>query len=205
MEALLEFIRQDTGGWALGVIFLAAALEYMVPPFPADTVVLAGALLVIAGAHSFWVVLLVAVVGGMLGAWSHYLLGRWWFSSPREGRLSKIMARIASPEAMERFFEAFRKRGLWLIIFNRALVGVRAVTFLGAGAAQLPLGPTMLAGLVSHIAWTLAILGLGVSVGDNWEKIQEVFSVYKTVVYAVGGVAVAAYLGYRWFSRKKRE
>ncbi len=76
MELLLEWVRTHAGPWALLAIFGGAAAEYMVPPLPADSVVLAGALLVIAGHHSFLVVFAVAVAGGMCGAMSHYWLGR---------------------------------------------------------------------------------------------------------------------------------
>ena len=95
------------------------------------------------------------------------------------------------------------RRGMWAIAVNRALPGVRAVTFFAAGVARLPLGKTMAFGLISNIGWTLAILALGTAVGESAEKIESVFAVYKTVLYSLGGAAVVALLVVWWW-RKRR-
>lgn len=203
MELLLEWVRTHAGPWALAVIFGGAALEYMVPPLPADSVVLAGALLVISGQHSFAAVLLAAVAGGMFGAMSHYWLGHRFLKADAMAN-NKWVRRLTGKSGIETFFARFRKYGMWVIVFNRALPGVRAVTFVAAGAARLPFGRTMLAGLVSHTAWILMILGVGVSVGQSWEKIEAAFSVYQTVVYTVAGVALVAYVGVRLVRRRRR-
>lgn len=202
MEALLELVRDNAGGWALLAVFAGAALEYMVPPLPADSVVLAAALLVVAGSHDFITVFAVAVLGGMTGAALHYALGR-KLSVDGKLRGQARIERWLGEGSIDRFFGAFRRYGMWVIVFNRAMPGVRAVTFLAAGAARLPLTSTMIAGLVSHMAWILLILGVGVSVGESWEKIEAAFDVYQKVVYAVAASAGLAYVGYRWMRRRR--
>jgi membrane-associated protein len=201
MELILEWIR-TAGPWALVAIFGGAAAEYMVPPLPADSVVLAGALLVVSGEFSFGTVFLVAVAGGMLGALSHYYIGARLMKS---GKLigNKWVEKLTGKGGIEKFFVAFKRRGMWLIVFNRALPGVRAVTFLAAGAAGLPFAPTMLAGLISHSAWIAMILAVGVSIGESWEKIEAAFDLYQRVVYVLGGVGLVAYLGFRWFRSRR--
>ena len=203
MEQVLDFIRSHPGEWGLLIIFVAAALEYLIPPLPADTVVLAGALLVLAGAHSFERVAVAAICGGVLGALGHYALGR--ACSQPNGALKgqRHFDRLLGEGSIERFFAAFRKYGLWVIALNRAFPGVRAVTFVAAGAARLPLVPVMLAGLVSNVAWTLAILTLGLAVGESWEKIEAAFLVYKRVVYGGAVTLAAAYFLYRYVRRRR--
>ncbi len=203
MEDVLQFIQENAGIWGLAAVFVAAALEYLLPPLPADTVVLSGPSLVVAGAWSFASVATAAVLGGLLGALIHFELGR---SIPRKDgqvRGQKYLNRIAGEGALERFFEAFRKHGMWVIAFNRAFPGVRAVTFIAAGCAGLPRGKTMAYGLISNVAWTLALLGLGVSVGANWEKIQAVFAVYKTAVYSLGGIGLTVFVVYKILRRRR--
>ena len=204
MEHLLDLVRDYAGPWALAAIFLGAALEYMLPPLPADSVVLAGSLLVVSGQQTFLTVLAVAVAGGMTGALSHYLLGRALLHPDGKMRGQRWVERVAGAGSLERFFELFRRRGMWVVVFNRALPGVRAVTFLAAGAARLPVGRTMIAGLVSHVAWIAAILWLGISIGGSWEKIEAAFHVYQKGVYAVAGVGLVAYVGYRLWRRRQR-
>ncbi len=201
MEVILEWIRQ-AGPWALLAIFGGAAAEYMVPPLPADTVVLAGALLVVSGEFSFVTVFLVAVAGGMLGALSHYYMGARLMNS---GKLTgnKWVEKFTGKGGIEKFFDAFQRHGMWLIVFNRALPGVRAVTFLAAGAAGLPFARTMFAGLISHSAWIAMILGVGVSLGESWERIEAAFELYQRVVYVFGAVAVVGYVAFKWYRRRK--
>lgn len=187
----------------MAAVFVAAALEYLLPPLPADTVVLSGSLLVLAGAWSFAAVALSAVLGGLLGALVHFEIGRGLATKDGKVRGQKYLERIAGEGAMARFFGAFRKHGMWVIAFNRAFPGVRAVTFIAAGCAGLPRMKTMAYGLISNVGWTLALLGLGVSVGANWEKIQAVFAVYKTAVYSLGGIGLTVFVLYKILRRRR--
>lgn len=187
---MLDFVRENHGAWTLVVLFLAAALEYMIPPLPADSVVLAGSLLVLAGAWPLPVVAAVAIAGGMVGALSHYQLGR-VLGGHGKLRGGRLVERLTGKGTIERFFVAFRRWGVWVIAVNRFFPGIRSVTFIAAGAARLPLGATMALGFVSSVMWTAALLALGLSVGGNWEKIEAVFAVYSKVA-VLGSVALIA-------------
>lgn len=201
MEEVLAFIQNSPGGWGLAAVFAAAALEYLVPPLPADSIVLAGSLFVVAGVHPFWLVALVAIAGGAVGAAVHFAIGMKMTSEGGSIRGGRYVEKIIGEGQLEKFFDAFRKYGMWVIALNRAFPGVRAVTFFAAGAAKLPFWRTMAFGLISNIGWSVAVLSLGVTVGGSWEKIQEVFGVYKTVVYGIGGTVMALYVGYRLYKR----
>lgn len=201
MEQALEFIRMNPGGWSLLIVFAAAAAEYLVPPLPADTIVLGGSLLVVAGVYSFPTVAVVAIAGGACGAAMHYWLGLQLAKPDGTIRGGRYIARLVGHGRMERFFELFRKRGMWVIALNRAFPGIRAVTFFAAGAARLPFWKTMAFGMVSNVCWSIAVLTLGVTVGGNWEKIEAAFGVYKTVVYGVFGTGLVTYVAYRVYRR----
>lgn len=203
MEELLHFVRDNHGPWTLFAVFAAAALEYLIPPLPADSVLLASSLLIIAGTQPFPLVAAVAIAGGATGAATHYGLGRLLSHPDGTFRGERWADLVFGKGRVDRFMAVFRRRGMWAIAVNRALPGVRAVTFFAAGVARLPLGKTMLFGLVSNIAWTLFILGLGTAVGGSAEKIEDAFSVYKTVIYSLGATAVVA-LVVIWWWRKRR-
>lgn len=203
MNEVLEFLRSHPGWWGLLIIYAAAALEYLVPPLPADSVVLAGALLVVAGAQPFSTVFVVAVAGGATGALIHYGLGRWCTRPDGTLKGQRLFDRILGPGALPRFFEVFRKYGMWVIALNRAFPGVRAVTFFAAGAARLPLLRVMLAGSVANLGWTALILTVGVEVGGSWEKIEAAFAVYQKGVYAVAVSGAVVYGLYRWWKRRR--
>lgn len=201
MEEVLTFVQNSPGGWGLFAVFAAAALEYLVPPLPADTIVLAGSLFVVAGVHSFVVVALVAIAGGALGAAIHFGIGHKFARPDGTLRGGRYVEMLVGEGRLEKFFAAFRRHGMWVIAINRALPGVRAVTFFAAGAARLPFPRTMAVGLISNVLWSTAVLGLGVAVGGSWEKIEAAFGVYKTVVYGVFGTALVAFVGFRLYRR----
>ncbi len=198
MADVINFIQNNPGAWGLIIVAVAAALEYWVPLLPADSVVLAGSLLVVAGSHHFATVATAAVLGGIAGTLGHFYLGRWL---GRHGT-PKWLQRWITPAALEKFFVAFRRHGMWVLALNRALPGVRAITFLAAGLAGLPLLRTMFFGLISNIGWTCLILSVGVLVGGSWEKIEAAFTVYQRAVYGLAVLAVVIFFLVRMRRRR---
>lgn len=197
MEAALQFIRENPGGWSLALLGAAAALEYLLPPFPADLLIVGGALLVVAGQWSFGAVLGVVVLGGFLGSVLTYGLGRLLVDERGSLRGGRTIERLTGKGSLDRFFEAFRKHGGWVIAINRALPGIRAATFLAAGAAGLPVLRTLLLGLLSNVLWSSLLLGTGVLLGDNWEKIDRVLGVYQVLGFGILALIVVAVLRLR--------
>src|SRR5688572_23828011 len=130
MESVIEFVRENHGAWTLVVLFFAAALEYMVPPLPADSVVLAGSLLVVADAWSFPSVFVVAVAGGFCGSLIHYALGRALRTEEGGIRGQRWMEKLTGKGSFDRFVHRFRRHGVWVIAINRAFPGIRSVTFI---------------------------------------------------------------------------
>lgn len=198
MEIILELIRSDVGYWSLAILFAAAALEYMVPPLPADSIVLGGSLVVLSGAFPFAVVAASVVIGGFCGALSHYLLGRWLVTPEGVVRGRDTIERLTGQGSIDRFTLAFRRFGIWVIAVNRMFPGIRGGVFLAAGVSRLPVVPTMLLGLLSNVLWSLAILGVGILIGGNLEKLQAWIDVYKNVALGVMGVIFVGYLAWRW-------
>ncbi|MCK6548309.1 DedA family protein [Myxococcota bacterium] len=204
MEALLDLVRESSGIWALVAVFVAAALEYMIPPLPADSVVLAGSLLVVSGAWPLPIVFGAAVAGGFVGSAVHYSIGR-ALSTPDGGmRGQRWIEKLTGRGAIDRFFTVFRRYGVWVIALNRMMPGIRSVAFLAAGAARLPPLATLGLGLVSNLIWTSIILGLGISVGGNWEKISETFAVYSRGIMIVGAVLAFGVITFFVWRRRRR-
>lgn len=200
MEAALAFIRENPGGWSLALLCAAAAFEYLLPPFPADLLIVAGALLVVAGQWPFGAVLAVVVLGGFMGSALTYALGRMLVDERGSLRGGRTLERLTGKGSLDRFFAAFRRHGGWVIAVNRALPGIRAATFLAAGAAGLPVLRTLLLGLLSNVVWSSLLLGTGVLLGDNWEKIDRLLGVYQGVGFGLLALIAVAV----WRLRRRR-
>lgn len=179
LQQILDYVRESSGPGALVVLFLAAMLEYMLPFVPGDSIVLAGSLLVVAGRWPFLTVYVVAVAGGFLGSISHYVIGRALVGPDGKMRGLRQVERVIGEGAMEKFFQAFQRHGLWVIAINRALPGVRAACFLAAGAANISPVRALGAGLVSNLVWSAGLLLLGVSIGSNIDKIKDALGVFQ--------------------------
>jgi membrane protein DedA with SNARE-associated domain len=201
MQEWIDYLRVEAGWESLGLTFLASAMEYLVPPLPADTVVVASALLVLSGAWPFPAVYLCVIGGGLFGAWFQYSLGRCLADGTGGFRGQKMITRVFAHQGGPELAAAFRKHGFRLIAFNRFLPGLRAGVFLMAGALRLDFKRVMLLGLLSSMLWSGLLLGLGLVLGDNFENIYTFLSVYR---YSVGGIMIA-FIGVfayrRWAAR----
>ncbi|HEX8536284.1 MAG TPA: DedA family protein, partial [Cystobacter sp.] len=76
VEFLDNFITH-LGLLGLLVFAVAAALEYVVPPFPGDTITLLGGVYAVRGDHPWPLVFGVVVAGSVLGALINYQVGHW--------------------------------------------------------------------------------------------------------------------------------
>ena len=178
------------GPFGFLVLGVAALLEYVVPPFPGDTVVLMGGIYAVRGEKPWWLVLGVVTVGSVLGAAINYAVGRWlarrFEANPGRSFFGLTHAKLEAVQAR------MRRAGPWLLLVNRFLPGIRGVIFIAAGAAHVPRVNALALGAVSALAHSGLVLGLGMAVGGNLERLTLLVSRYQ---YGVIGLLVVAALG----------
>jgi membrane protein DedA with SNARE-associated domain len=176
-------------GWppaaVYAALFLGAFVEYVFPPFPGDTVVVLGAVLV--GAHDWSLVPVWAVIcaGTVAGAAVDLRVGR--SLAAGRGRLSP-----RSEAVVDRLVSAFRRWGPALLAVNRFLPGIRALFFVAAGVAGLRTGPVLGWALLSAALWNGVLVGLGVVVGHRLDAIVSVLARYQAGAWVVVGLLVVA-------------
>ena len=94
--------------------------------------------------------------------------------------------------------DGFQRWGIWLIAANRFFPGIRAFFFVAAGMAGYSFWPVMGLALLSAVLWNLLILGIGIYVGAEFERIRYIFANYQIVVWVlilvVGAVGLFVYL-----------
>lgn len=174
------------------VLGLAAAVEYVVPPFPGDTITLLGGVYAVRGEHPWPLVFLVVVAGSVLGAFINYQVGRWLVGRferrPGEPFFGITHAKLESVQAQ------MRHKGPWLLLANRFIPGVRGLIFVAAGAAHMPRSNALILGGLSAMAHTGLVLALGAAVGGNLERLESLMWRYQRAILGlvvVGVVAVA--------------
>ena len=184
-----------------GVIALLAAIENIVPPVPADSVVALGAFLAARGADitllgvffATWIPNVVSAVGMY---WVARTVGR-TFAATRAGRW------LLSPRAMAALERAYQRHHLWGIFVSRFLPGYRAVVPPFAGLVGLgsfrALAPVALASGL----WYGFLVWLAHHVGSNWYALQRSLGRVSWWLGAAAAVVTALLIWAVWTWRRR--
>ena len=186
---------------ALAVLFFSSIVEYIFPPFPGDTITLAGAVLARLGQWNIALVFAVLTAGALTGSTADYLLGRYAFSRKR---LLATRSGQKHHVALERVLDGYKRWGPAFLVVNRFLPGIRAFFFVGAGMADMKLLPVLIYSTISTLLWNGLLVGVGLVVGDNIDLLESLFRTYTSVVWVLLALVVlgaAIYFGFRRSSR----
>ncbi|SEM27837.1 membrane protein DedA, SNARE-associated domain [Stigmatella aurantiaca] len=192
MVEFLDNLIRALGMAGVLLLGLAAMLEYLVPPFPGDTITLLGGVYAVRGDHPWPLVFLVVTAGSVAGAAINYWFGTWlarrFDAKPDSSFLGLTHARLAAVQAK------MRRGGPWLLLVNRFLPGIRGVIFIAAGAARMPRSNALLLGAVSAMVHNALVLSVGRAVGGNLERLEGLMARYQLAVVVLVVIGVLAVL-----------
>ncbi len=193
-QHIIERLEGMDAQWAYGLLFLSAIMENIAPPVPGDTVVVFSAYLVGRGVWSFWPVFFATVGGGIAGFMAMFFLGARYGRALFSGR----HGRIFSAEGLDRAEQWLARYGIWLILGNRFLSGVRSVIAIAAGIGGMGPVRVALGGALSMVVWNGLLLYVGMLLGQNWSEVGEMLKQYNRVLLAVAAVGILLFIGRRW-------
>jgi len=175
------------------VLALSALIEYIVPPFPGDTVALFGVFLAVSAGYSVVGVYLALTGGSLVGGVCTWGFGRWL--AKREDRWPAFLRSEANRERLAKVRHRYEKHGNWVLASNRFVPALRAFFFIGAGLSDVPLGAVLLWGGLSAAVWNGLLLAVGFAVGENFEELQSIYASYsQTVLIGLGVVLLLVFL-----------
>lgn len=196
LEQILEFIQNQNEFIIYGIIVAGSFIENIFPPFPGDSVTIAGAIVAGFGNTSYIGVLVSATIGGLSGAMFLYYLGR------IKGRRYFRNSRYFGESSLTRVESLFAKFGDLIIIFSRFVVGIRSAIAVAAGIGDVhPLRMTLLT-IISFMIWNGILLGLVFYTKANWRMITEIGRKYNYILFAII-IAVTLILLARWIWKRK--
>ena len=196
LSAALDWLASVPPLVAALVLFASSMIEYLFPPFPGDTVTLAGAVLVPYAGVPLWLVFAAVTAGSLAGSMLVFFLGEWLY------RWQTRRLHERGHHAFDALADRFRRHGAAYVAVNRFLPGVRSFFFVAAGVAGLPWWKVALWSLVSLTAWNALVVAAGLAVGANVARLEGLFRQYQSAVWAGLGV-VAALLLLRWALRRR--
>ena len=201
MDSVLAWLSELPVAALYGMLGLAAALENVFPPLPADTVVAFGAFLAARGQGTVLASFLATWLGNLLGATVMYLVGRRYGSDFIRRRIPGLRG----DDAEQRLRTLHGKYGLAALFISRFLPGVRAVVPPFAGALHLPMVPSLAVMGVASGLWYGVITWLAFRVGSSWDALVEsVKSLNRTVGIAAAVVVVIAFIIWMLLRHRRR-
>ena len=124
-----------------------------------------------------------------------------FFMGLRYGRslFSGRGGRIFTSEGLQRAEAWLARYGLWLVLANRFLTGVRSVVAISAGIGTMPTVRVLLAGALSMMFWNGLLLYVGLLLGQNWTEVSDLLKQYNRVllgafVFGIGFLCVRRWL-----------
>lgn len=195
--ALLDWLGTLPAPLLYAVLALAACVENLVPPLPADTVIALGAFAAARGPGSALGVWLATMVGNVGGALLMYGVGR------RVGTawLVRRAPRLFPPATAERVREAFTRRGVWALAASRFLPAVRALVPPVAGAMGVPLAPAAFAMTAASGVWYALVCALAFRAGGNAEVLLTALAAQRRWLAAGAALLVGVWLWRRLRAR----
>ena len=202
LEPLLQWMVAAPEWLVYLVLGVAAALENIVPPIPADTVVVFGGFLAARGAAGVWSAFLAVWLANVAGALAVYALGRRYGVGFFRGRIGRL---ILQPQQLARLDGFYRRYGAGVIFVSRFLPMFRAAVPVFAGVARLGVLRTALPLSAASGLWYGGLVYLGATAGQNWPALAsriEGIGRWAWVVVAPLLVLVGVWW---WRSRRHRE
>jgi membrane protein DedA with SNARE-associated domain len=163
----------------LAIIAASAMIEYLIPPFPGDTVTLFAAVLITGQGWSFFAVFGSVMAGSVAGSMAAYYLGGW---------LRRRRAREPAPEQAKmvvRLVAKFQRHGPAYLVLNRFLPGVRSLFFVAAGMAAMRPAAVLFYSALSAALWNLGLIAVGSAVGANVDTLLGWVRRYTTVMWVI--------------------
>jgi len=198
LSAFLDLLLTAPDALIYLVLGLLAAIENIIPPVPADLVVLFGGALAGRGQVDAWTVFVVVWWSNVAGALFIYGLGRRFGPRFFAGPFGQRLLRPRQLQALGSFYDRY---GLSVIFLSRFVPMFRAVVPPFAGVAGVGFVRTAIPLVVASGIWYGAIVYIGFAFGSNWEAILAGFQRSSQWLAIFAAVALLPVLIWWWRSR----
>jgi len=146
------------------------------------------------GPWNFWLVVIAATIGNVLGSLIAYAIGAWGGRPFLERYGRYLLIRPHEIETAERFFA---KWGSQTAFFSRFLPIVRTFISFPAGVARMPLGRFIVYSAAGAFVWSVGLVYGGTLLGANWVDIRHALQPFDTVILIAVAIGVILFIWWR--------
>jgi len=183
--------------WGYLGIFIMMAIESSFVPFPSEIVLIPAGYLASKGEMSIVMIMLSALGGSMVGAFTNYYLaltlGRKFLE--KYGKYFFI-----KESALEKMDEYFEKHGAISTFTGRLIPGIRQLISIPAGLARMNLVQFSLFTILGAGIWALILTLLGYFIGENQELINAYLK--QITIGVMGALVIIAAIYYKIKKRR---
>lgn len=185
----------NLGYWGVAI---AMAIESASIPLPSEIIMPFAGFLVSTGELNFWIVVLAAGVGGVVGSAVAYGVGYYGGETFVRSLIRKYGKFVLVHEyELDEAKEWFRDHGEAITFFSRLLPVIRTFISLPAGISRMNFRRFILYAFLGTIIWCAALAYVGVVLGDNWNTLGPWFHKFDALI------AIATAGGGLWYVRYK--
>jgi membrane protein DedA with SNARE-associated domain len=191
LDEFLHTLEHGPQYWAYAVVVAAAAIEYVFPPMPGDTVALFAVTLAVRAQLSWVFVYFSMTLGALLGGLAAWGFGVWLANHEESWPL--FLRTPSATRALDAVRRGYERHGAMYLAVNRFLPALRAFFFVGAGLSRMSVGPVIIFGGISAVLWNALLMGIGYAVGNNWDVLRNLVERYAgatliLIVIAMAGI-----------------
>ena len=200
LESLFLYVKEIIGN--LGYLGIAGGMliESACIPLPSEVVLPLAGFMVADGKINLWLANLAVAVGSLSGSLLAYAVG-YYGGRPLILKYGKYF--FVSENKFQQAEKTFNKHGAAAVLFSRLLPVVRTFISLPAGIAKMNPGKFILFSLIGMLPWNFALIFLGYTLGQQYDKI--IHPIFQKFEYVVVGliVIVILFLVVRTLFRKR--
>ena len=194
LTGTIEDAVVEAGYAGLAVVM---AVETVFPPIPSEIVLPFAGFQVAKGTLGFVPALLASTLGAVLGALVLYAIAR--FGGRALVLRMHPLLRISERD-LDRADRWFDRRAVLIVLLGRLVPGIRSLVSVPAGLSERPLATFIGATAAGALLWNSALLGAGVALGANYERVERYVGPFGTVVLVA--VVLACVAGVVWLRRR---
>ena len=173
-------------------IFLLMLLESVFPPIPSELIIPFAGLSAASGALDFWLVLLAATTGTVVGMLPWYFAGR-IFGLGRVRTLADRYGRwlTLNADEIDTATDWFRRFGPVIVLIGRLIPLIRTLISIPAGLACMPFWQFLAFSTLGALVWNSILVGAGFILAEHYELVETWLDPGTTIVL---GLVVLIYL-----------
>jgi len=202
-QIVIPFLTNLYGSIGYLGVLVASAIESAMIPLPSELILPFAGFLVsdpnaveplTNGPWNFWLVVIAATIGNVIGSLIAYAIGAWGGRPLLERYGKYVLIRPHEIETAERFFA---KWGSQTAFFSRFLPVVRTFISFPAGVARMNLGKFVVYSAAGAFLWSVALVYAGTVLGENWVNIRHTLQPFDTLILVAVVIAVVAFIWWR--------